>query len=168
MSSLAFLLTTSPSWLLATHLRTALSNTLRACALSSPVGAAVVLALARHGLQEEEGAAGQQHAVRGGVLRRHADLDTDTVCVLMLDENHHITHLGPVLEPGDGGRWLAGLGGGLAAQRGGLVPGHQHVRGVLQQPRRGPAHPWSSVQTCERCSTMFASRCVTTALYFIL
>ena len=51
-------------------------------------------------------------------------------------------HLGPVLEPGDGGRWLAGLGGGLAAQRGGLVPGHQHVRGVLQQPRRGPGHPW--------------------------
>ena len=82
MSSLAFLLTTSPSWLLATHLRTTLSNTPRACALSSPVGAAVVLALARHGLQEEEGAAGQQHAVRGGVLRRHADLDTHRVDIL--------------------------------------------------------------------------------------
>ena len=100
MSSLAFLLTTSPSWLLATHLRTALSNTPRACALSSPVGAAVVLALARHRLQEEEGAAGQQHAVRGGVLRRHADLDT--VLMFSLCSEHQmkiITRYSPRRHP---------------------------------------------------------------------
>lgn len=82
----------------------------------APVDAAVLLPLAVHHPQEEERAAGQQHAVRLGVERRRPH-QLALVASKPLDRR-----LGTTL--------------GLAVQRHRLVFGHCDVRGVLGDSRR--------------------------------
>ena len=75
----------------------------------APVDAAILLLLAVHGLEEEQVARVQLHAMGFKVPRTRLDRFA-------------------ILEPLDGGLWLSLC---LAVERRGLVAGHHHVQGML-------------------------------------